>query len=276
MENICDEDMDPVITDNVMRTPEHYRLRLPFRFGETGSAPFQTQAKKMMVNTLFFYREVQAHPNLLTGSPYEIAARSLNVGVRSITNAESQVQDLSRGEQSSNKRLMKCSVRDKIDQFDIDFIRNSITGEFKQNRAPLLNNLFSKFLELKNKDLNSSWKSNFCSLNTFRRILHQLGYKFKKINLRAGIIQRPDIVEWRGYFIRELKRNRELPVPLEVYYIDETWAEANARTGKAWVKHKMSNIKEGEEFTYASTKPGVGGRLVILNAGKFQTHCIFG
>jgi len=46
MENICDEDMDPVITDNVMRTPEHYRLRLPFRFGETGSAPFQTQAKK--------------------------------------------------------------------------------------------------------------------------------------------------------------------------------------------------------------------------------------
>jgi len=116
-----------------------------------------------------------------------------------------------------------------------------------------------------------------CGLHSFRKILKKIGFVFGKIGIRDAILQRPDIVQRRGEYLKAMRENEKSNNPLPVVYTDETWIDPHARTGKAWVPKKLSAPEERLKYTYRKHKASRGPRLIVLNAGMclFSRFCVF-
>lgn len=62
------------------------------------------------------------------------------------------------------------------------------------------------------------------SRKTFRKFLKtEMNFKYGKVETRAVICQRDDILKMRGKFLRDVRANEASPVPKKLSYIDETW-----------------------------------------------------
>jgi len=60
-----------------------------------------------------------------------------------------------------------------------------------------------------------------CSIITFRRLLRLMGYRFKRIDNRAKVMQRPELTKWRGRYLKRLRKNDEETTPKKLVYLDE-------------------------------------------------------
>jgi hypothetical protein len=106
----------------------------------------------------------------------------------------------------------------------------------------------------------------FMSLSTFRKLVAEIGFVFGKINQRLAAVQRPDIVDRRGKYLRRLRQNENSLSPKPIIYTDETWADANARFVKAWVPKTITSYDEYQDFSYSKNKMGRAPRLIIIGA----------
>ena len=122
---------------------------------------------------------------------------------------------------------------------------------YERKEIPTLN-------KIKEELLKGNTEFDGC-LESLRKVLFKIGFRFMKVDGRKFLMERSDVVASRAEFLREIKRFREQGA--NIVYLDETWINQNYTVQKCWVDCS-SNLATG-------VKPpvGKGSRLIILHAG---------
>jgi hypothetical protein len=207
-------------------------LEHPYHFR---GVPLQSTAQKLITNCLYSMKLLKSDESLTEGTPYEITARVLGISsftIAAITDRAKQGDLLTPGK----TRQRKCPVQIRIDAFDREKIRKFIVDSYKSNIVPQLLTIYNLFMRSKDDEWNNEQRRHLqnpllvpppgpkftCSEKTFRKFLHIMGFKYGRVSGRDGIVQRPDIVNLRGRFLGELRKNEALDKPLPLVYLDET------------------------------------------------------
>lgn len=134
-----------------------------------------------------------------------------------------------------------------IDSFETDAIRRHIYDYYTRKEIPTLKKLVAS---LRNCGLFRGQKSSLS------KVLHQIGFFYKKSDKRKILMERRDIALSRCEFLRQAKKIENWS---NVVFTDETWLNANHSISKGWT-----------DDTAASTSAvpmGKGERLIICHAG---------
>jgi hypothetical protein len=203
-------------------------LSYPFHFQGAG---LQRTAQKMLINCWTTLSLAQRYPSILVGGPKTVAARLL--GVRPATLSAVSTRYVQTGSLQTPKRK-RFPNRKLItfDSFDNDMTRRIIKDSYAANKVLTFDEIYTKFMQTKAdareqqveaKRINPARPEPdpvfTCSKQTFRKYVKILGYKYGKIDGRAAVIQRPEIVQWRGHYLRKLRTNRNDPNPKKLVYL---------------------------------------------------------
>lgn len=120
---------------------------------------------------------------------------------------------------------MKCRVRDALDSFDEDFLLRLVQSYYTKGTPALFSTIREDFLRYKRETV----PEFSCGVNTFRIILKKLGLVYGRIDKRAVLLQRPDIIAWRGRYLKALVKLRE--EGWDIVFTDETWIDPFERAG---------------------------------------------
>lgn len=146
-----------------------------------------------------------------------------------------------------NRRRLKPVT--ELDTFQQDAIRRHIYAYYHRKEHPTLQKLLRSLNE---SSLFHGGKSSL------KKIINNLGFRYKKVNGRRVLLERSDIVTWRCKFLREvIQQNFD-----SIVWLDETWVNASHSRAKGWTDDSV----EG-------TMPvpiGKGGRIIVIHAGTSQ------
>lgn len=144
----------------------------------------------------------------------------------------------------------------KMDAFLQDAVRRHVYAYYQRKEYPTLNKLL---VSLKEAELFTGSRSSL------RNCLHELGFRHEKFSSRTFIMERSDIVAWRGRYLRAVRS-----VSFEdIVWLDETWVNACHTLTKGWTD------RTAEGTTKAPI--GKGGRIIVLHAGSargFIPNCL--
>lgn len=148
------------------------------------------------------------------------------------------------------KRPWSEDKKFQCDDFDRRVIRDIINDFYLvQKKVPTV----PKLLVAIKEKINFPW-----SAQTLRRLLHSMGFKWKKCQkYRKILIERPDIVNWRARYLRAVRQYRRDNT--NIIYIDESWVDNNLTFGKCWQSDNVNGIL---------TNTSSSNRLILINAGS--------
>jgi len=89
------------------------------------TSAYNSQAQRLILNVLHFFKESASNPDFLKGGPRDLASRALKVSKRYLTNI-SRLSDTSVLRTPRKKLIYKKSKRDNFDSFDIQAIKNIV------------------------------------------------------------------------------------------------------------------------------------------------------
>lgn len=137
-----------------------------------------------------------------------------------------------------------------IDDFDKRVIRDTIDNFYTvQKKVPTAPKLLAAIKE----KINFPW-----GVSTLRKLLKEMGFKWKRCGkVRKVLIERPDIVNWRARFLRDIQNYRHQKCKL--IYLDETWVDNNLTFGKCWSSDDVSGVL---------TNTSSSNRLIVVSAGS--------
>lgn len=142
----------------------------------------------------------------------------------------------------------KRNVLLSVDDFDLCVIRQTVNEFYANNKIPSLTTLLPVIKE----KIDFPWKKE-----TLRKLLHKIGFRWKRSpDKRTVAMERPDIVQWRFRYLRDIKKFRK--ENRLIIYLDESWIDSNLCFGKCWQAGKIR----------ALTKKSAGNRLIIVHAGS--------
>jgi hypothetical protein len=241
-------------------------------------ARLQSTAQKILLNVWSGLRQSKTDPSILEGEPKAIASRLTGTTIMQISKAEERWRENSIVTPQKHT-TSSCRKQIQIDSFDRGWIRDQIIKGYTEGAAKTMRQVFKDFIKYKedqyetllefhqqHQGSTSAPEKFSCVYRTFRKVLNIMGFKYGVVNKRAGILQRDDIVTWRGKYLRMLRRNDAAEEPREVVYIDETWIDENTRVARGWYPKKCDHFKDMAPFTYGTEKLGKGPRLVVLSA----------
>lgn len=85
-----------------------------------------------------------------------------------------------------------------------------------------------KLLPVLREKINFKW-----SEWALRRLLKDMGFKWRKCgSKRKLLIEKPEIVNWRFKYLREIRKIRDQNK--KIFYLDETWIDSNLTFQKCW------------------------------------------
>lgn len=146
-------------------------------------------------------------------------------------------------------KKLERKKRIEVDDFTKACIRRKIHDVYVQKKEfPTVSTLM---LALEEADILQ------CGKTYLKGLLKELGFRWEKCaSHRKILIERPEIVNWRIQYLKQIKKYRSEGTP--VIYIDETYINAHHVTGKCW--HSPEEI--------GVTAPvGKGERLIIAHGG---------
>lgn len=190
------------------------------------------------------------------------------VSLRTITNIrkEGAAAGESRLVTPGKKRPYSEEKKFHMDEFDRRVVRDVINDFYLvRKQVPTV----PKLLVAIRDKIDFPWKEE-----TLRRLLHQMGFKWKRCNkLRKILIERPDIVNWRARYLREIQKFRH--EKMNIFYIDETWVDNNLTFGKCWISNEVHGVLTNTSSSNrvivvsAGSKDGfLEGAMLIFRAGK--------
>lgn len=91
------------------------------------------------------------------------------------------------------------------------------------------------------------------------RLLHHIGFKYKKEDNRRALMERPNIALRRAEFLRKYKANQNSTVKRQVVFLDETWIFAKGNTKRSWQDESVKSVRKPEGYE--------GKRFIVLHAG---------
>ena len=162
------------------------------------------------------------------------------------------VQEKKQGQvQSPKKTSTRSGVLNTIDDFDICAIRRIVHNMYISGENVKLEVLLAKVQE----DLNL-----FISKSSLRKLLLQNGFRFRKINTRKILMEKPDVAVARARYLREVRKIRSRQPERSIIYLDETWYCQYDIEQRAWL--------DGNEINGRKNVIGKGKRLIIVHAGS--------
>lgn len=105
---------------------------------------------------------------------------------------------------SPNKRKIRPTINDKLDDFDKNAIRQKIHGFWHKNEIPTLKKIV--------RAISDDTELPTIPRTSLQRILKELGFKYTKRNRNSALTERGDIVVWR-----------------QKYILDQWWAKYGSR-----------------------------------------------
>lgn len=140
--------------------------------------------------------------------------------------------------QSPSTTKKRLTFSEKVDEFDKQAIRKKVHGFYLKSELPTL----KKVLQAVNDD---EELPNF-KRSTFQKILKHLKFKYIKRQRNNALIDRDDIILWRMFYLRKIKKYRTENRP--IFYMDETWVNAGLLNNYAFIM--LINTSFSPYFTY--------------------------
>lgn len=134
-----------------------------------------------------------------------------------------------------------------LDDFDKSAIRRHVLSYYERKEVPTLRKLLSS---LKDAGLFSG------ALNSLRKVLHEIGFKYKVFNNRKVLLEKPSAALFRCRFLRKIKK-----IDLKkTVFLDETWINENDSKKRGWTDDSVKAA--------LGTPVGKGKRLIVCHAGS--------
>lgn len=148
------------------------------------------------------------------------------------------------------KHRIKVCPKTNMDSFQEDAIRRHIYAYYERKEYPTKKRLL---VSLREAELFSGRQTSLSLL------LKRLGFRWKIFSgNRKLLLERRDIVAWRGRFLREI-----MDVVIEdVVWLDETWVNAGHSRTRIWTDESPKGTM--------NAPIGKGSRLILLHAGTAQ------
>ncbi|CAG7816413.1 unnamed protein product, partial [Allacma fusca] len=166
-----------------------------YPYGFAGQS-IKKHGKKMVINVLWALKNINI-VEVLTSGPVSTASVLLNLSEEIIKRFQ-KTYEQNLVDTPARRKNVRRPVRDEIDSKKQRIIYDVLVSYYKENRTPKLSDALEKFVErvrieqLSTPDaFNIPPKLFHCGVNTFREILHSLGYKFGKINKRDAVLFDP-------------------------------------------------------------------------------------
>lgn len=137
-----------------------------------------------------------------------------------------------------------------MDDFDRRVVRDTIREFYLvRKQVPTV----SKLLVAIKEKIDFHW-----GRETLRHLLHEMGFNFQRCKkMRQILIERPDIVNWRCRYLRDIQLFRH--ENKKIFYLDETWVDNNLTFGKCWSSNEVHGVL---------TNTSSSNRLIVVSAGS--------
>lgn len=143
----------------------------------------------------------------------------------------------------SIEKKFHCSYEDET------LIRNIINNFYIEKKIVPTG---PKLLAAIREEIDFPW-----SMDSLHRLLKKMGFKWKKSNNnRKILIEKPNIVVWRGKYLKALRNYRR--ENKNIIYIDETWVDNTLTFGKCWQSDEQLGVLQNKSSSH---------RLIIVHAG---------
>ena len=224
--------------------------------------PITDQAREIVFNVLQFCQEekdhqactpldrMNSHGHLVPLARVHRRVSCLT-GVSERTVARIASEGKAGGFNTPTKRATWHSVVDSIDTFTVAAIKQVLHNMYQRGEHVTLDTLLTRVVE--NVQVNLSRSS-------LRKVLLRNGYRFRKVDRRRILMEKPAVVAARARFLRAMKRVRSEESHRPIIYLDETWFNQHDYQEKAWL--------DETEFSGRKAVIGKGKRLVIVHAGS--------
>ncbi|KAE9522741.1 hypothetical protein AGLY_016850 [Aphis glycines] len=120
---------------------------------------------------------------------------------------------------SPNKKKVRPTIIDKVDDFDKNAIRQKIHSFWFNREVPTI----SKMLAAINED-------------------ETLPICVRKKCRNSVLLERDDLVVWRQKYLKKIKQYRA--EDRQIYYLDETWVNAGETHSRTWVDSSVSSRRD--------------------------------
>jgi len=230
----------------------------------------------MLINVWNSILLSKKHPEILEGQTIDVAANIAGVAKKTLISIKKEWHEKSCVTGSKPVVQPKRKIL-TFDSFDKMTVRNLLTKSYEEGKVITFPELYQQFMRVKEETRQEELRLKAmhpefpevngpftCCLKTFKRFVKLLGYKYGKIDTRASIIQRPDIVQWRGRYLRRLRENSASEKPKKLIYLDETWIDVNGRIAMGWIPKTCERKKDMALFTFKNQKVGRGIEKIFL------------
>ncbi|KAL4113795.1 hypothetical protein QTP88_017368 [Uroleucon formosanum] len=161
---------------------------------------------------------------------------------------------------SPNKNKIRPTILEKVDSFDKQAIRRKIHGFWLNREVPTLQKML---IAINEDDTLPNFK------RSFRKILRDLQFVYARKSRNSALIEREDIIIWRGRYLDQIRKYRAQNRP--IYYLDETWVNAGETHSRAWRDSTVNSPWDAflTGLTMGPKEPsGKGKRLIVLHIGS--------
>lgn len=146
------------------------------------------------------------------------------------------------------KAPYKGKVVTELDDFQKIAIRKNVMNYYRRREVPTLRQLKT--------GLSTADLFHGC-IQTLAKVLKSIGFKWKKLNNRKILMEKPSVALARCRFLRKM-RNVDLK---NCIFLDETWINANTSKDSGWTNDTIKCC--------VNAPLGKGQRLIICHAGGF-------
>ncbi|XP_043214647.1 uncharacterized protein LOC122378005 [Amphibalanus amphitrite] len=141
--------------------------------------------------------------------------------------------------------------REYLDDFEQCALRRMVHAMYLDGKKVTLDTMKAAVQEQLGKTISRS---------TLRRQLLQNGFKFREVNNRKLLIEKPQVVAARNTFLRRIQKIRQQNPDRNIFYLDETWYNQFDMKTVAWL--------DDDEVVGQKPVTGKGKRLIIVDAGS--------
>lgn len=160
-------------------------------------------------------------------------SKSTGIGQRTVQTTLSEYKN--KGTVSSpNKKKVRPTIIDKVDDFDKNAIRQKIHSFWFNREVPTISKMLA--------DINEDETLPSMKRSSFQKILKELQFVYVKKCRNSALLERDDLVAWRQKYLKKIKQYRA--EGRQIYYLDETWVNAGETHSRTWVDSSVSSRRD--------------------------------
>ena len=214
------------------------------------------QAKEIVYNVLKYFNLEKQNNGPVTDVAKAItrvseATKISEITICRISKCGKETEHQSESPVFQVKRKRKTNPVTNFDNFNKSVLRRTILNYYERKEIPTLDKVI---LEMK-----ENIGYNGCK-ESLRKVIHNIGFRFAKVNGRKFLMERDDVLSLRTHFLRQMNDVKKKKLP--IIYLDETWVNQNYTVGKCWI-----NV-DSTKATGVKHPTGKGGRIIVLHAGS--------